>query len=318
MKKLVWFSVLFVALALIALGVSLWYRNYQAQIMQKPPKAPYNLDVKSSSSIEIQLTWTDASNNELGFRVMRDGQKVSDLPEGSEEYLNEGLRPATTYRYEIVSYNLVGENTSTMFVAKTKNPPIRIWLEKIGVNECGEEGESFRELWDVMRNQPITGEIQVGFVATDGKNTFKKSVPSEGFVELKQDEVLSVPLLIFESEEIGDSLRLFATAYEQDGGFKEELIYEVMDIVTGVYIGTPTSLLLTLAEVDLSNIYAEIFGVEDDWLGSYISEWTNTDNWGVDKYIDVQCKRENGNVGLRLWFRIECPVYDYSLEDIPP
>lgn len=126
---------------------------------------------------------------------------------------------------------------------------------------------------------------------------------------------MSVRRLLFETEVVGDSLRLFATAYEQDGGFKEDVIYKVMNIATGSYIGTPTSLLLTLSGVDFSKIYADIFGAEDDWLGSYVSEWTVNDNWGVGKYIDIQCKRDNGNIGLRIWFRIVCPVYDYASEN---
>jgi hypothetical protein len=114
--------------------------------------------------------------------------------------------------------------------------------------------------------------------------------------------------------EVGDYIRLFATAYEQDGGLGEGVIYRVMDIFTGSYLGLPTSALLTLSGVDFTKIYADIFGAEDDWLGSYVAEWTISDNWGVGNYVDIQCKRENGNIGLRLWFRVVCPVYDYSLE----
>ena len=151
----------------------------------------------------------------------------------------------------------------------------------------------------------------------NGKNIFKTSVPSEDYLELKQDEVLSSTMLLFETEEVGDYIRLFATAYEQDGGFEEEVIYKVMDIVTGSYIGTPTSLLLTISGVDFTEIYADIFGAEDDWLGSYVSEWNSNDNWGVNKYVDITCKRDNGSVGLRLWFRVMCTIYDYYSEKSP-
>lgn len=285
--------------------------------MQIPPKAPSNIIAESTSATEVKITWKDNANNELGFILFRDGEIIADLKEDTESYMDGGLRPATSFRYEVQAYNQAGESDIVLCSVKTLNPPIQIWLEKIGVHECGEEGESFRELWDIMRQQPITGEIQVGFVTTDGKNTLKIPIPNKGYIELKQDDVMPVTRLLFETEEVGDSLRIFATAYEQDGGFEEQLIYRVMDVFTGSYIGTPTSLLLTLSGVDFTKIYADIFGIEDDWLGSYVSEWTISDNWGVSNYVDIQCKRDNGNIGLRLWFRVVCPVYDYSSEKTP-
>ncbi len=310
--KVIKVGFLVIALSLLVLGGYIWYANWKAEIMKIPPKAPSELIAKPMSAIQVKLTWKDNSNNENGFLLFRDGKEIMELPENTQSYVNSGLRPATSYRYEVKAYNQAGESDVVLSSVKTLNPPIQIWLERIGVHENGEEGESFRELWDIMRQQALTGEIQVGFVVTDGENTLKTPVPHKDYFEFKQDDVIPVTLLIFETEEVSDSLRLFATAYEQDGGFKEEVIYKVMDIVTGSYIGTPTSLLLTLSGVDFSKIYADIFGAEDDWLGSYVYEWNSSNNWGVGEYTDIKCIRDNGNVGLRLWFRVVCPVYDYS------
>lgn len=318
MGKGVKIGILLVAVAFLFLGGYLLYSNWQVSIMRIPPKAPSSLVPKPISATELSITWKDNSNNEIGFLLYRDGEEVAELQKNTRSYIDNGRRPATSYRYEIKAYNNAGESDVVMCSVKTLNPPIQIWLEKIGVHENGEEGESFRELWDIMRQQPLTGEIQVGFVVTDGKNTLKTPIPNKDYIELKQDDVRSVTRLLFETEEVGDSLRIFATAYEQDGGFKEEVIYKVLDIATGSYIGTPTSLLLTLSGVDFSKIYADIFGAEDDWLGSYVSEWNYSDNWGVGEYVDIECKRDNGNVGLRLWFRVVCPVYDYSSEEASP
>ena len=303
-----------VAVAFLSLGGYLLHSNWKNNIMQIPPKAPSGLAAIPSSAIEVKLTWKDNSNNENGFLLYRDGEKIAELQQNTRLYLDNKLRPATTYHYEIIAYNFAGESESVTCSVSTLNPPIQIWLEKIGVHECGEEGESFRELWDILRQKPLTGEIQVGFVVTDGKKTTQIPLPSENYIELKQDDEIVITRLLFETEEVGNSLRLFATAYEQDGGFKEEVIYKVMDIATGSYMGTPTSILFTLAGVDFSEIYADIFGAEDDWLGSYVYEWKSNDNWGVGDHIDIQCNRDNGNIGLRLWFIIVCPVYDYSLE----
>ena len=172
MRKEILILILLVAVAFLSLGGYLWYTNWKTSIMQIPPKAPSNLVAESLSSIEIKLTWKDNSNNELGFKVMRDGQKVGGLTEDSEEYLDRGLRPATDYGYEVIAYNLVGENTSSLCVVRTKNPPIRVWIDKIGVADNGEE--YFREFLDK------SGEVFVGMVITDGKTTTLKRLPESG------------------------------------------------------------------------------------------------------------------------------------------
>lgn len=315
MRKEILILILLSAVTFLALGGYLLYNNWKTNIMKIPPEAPSNLVAQSLSATDIKLTWRDNSNNELGFQVIRDGQVLCDLPECSEEYLDGGLRPATNYRYEVIAYNLVGENTSGLYVVRTKNPPIRVWIDKIGVHENGEEGELLRE-YDLL-GKPGKGEVRIGLVVTDGKTTIEKRLPSKGVYELLRDEVIPVDSLLFETKEVGDYLRFFATAYEDDGGLGEQLIYKALDIATGSYINMPTSILLKLAGVDFAKIYAELFGAEDDWLGSYVSEWTSSDNWGVGNYVDIKCKRDNGNIGLRLWFRVVCPVYDYSLEKTP-
>jgi len=310
-------EILVLVVLVLALVAFVGYDYWKTSIMQIPAKAPSDLTAKPVSATQIELTWKDP-NNEKWFLLYRDGEEIEVLPENTKSYVDSGLRPATSYRYEIKAYNLAGESDIVACSVKTLNPPIQIWLEKIGVHENGEEGESFREMWDILHSRQLTGEIQVGFVITDGKITLKPYIPNEGCYSLKQGEILPVDRLLFTTPEVGDYIRLFATAYEQDGGFKEGLIYKMLDIVTGLCMETPTSLLLDLSGVDFSEIYAEICGEEDDWLGSYESLWNSSNNWGVGSYADIQCKRENGNIGLRLWFRVTCPEYDYSSEEALP
>ncbi|MDD4985519.1 MAG: fibronectin type III domain-containing protein [Dehalococcoidales bacterium] len=316
MTKILLVLISILAVVFIILGVNLLYSNWQAEKLRLPPEAPRELVASPLSSTRIQLNWKDNSNNELGFILYRDGEKIAILPENTRKHIDENLRPATSYNYEIKAYNMVAESDTIGYSVKTLNPSIQVWLERVGVHENGEEGESFRELWDLVRGQQVTGEIQFGFVVTDGKNTYKTSFPNKGYYELKQDDVVNIRTLLFSGEEVGEYLRVFATAYEQDGGFQEEVIYKALDFATGSYIGNPTSLILTLAGVDLSKIYADIAGAEDDWLGTYDNKWTSDENWGVNKYVDVNCKRGNGKIGMRLWFTIFSPDYDYSSEKV--
>ena len=77
-----------------------------------------------------------------------------------------------------------------MCSVKTLNPPILVWLDKIGVHENGEEGELFREF--SLLGEPGEGETQVGLVVSDGKNTVEKHFPDKGFYKLKKDETIQV------------------------------------------------------------------------------------------------------------------------------
>jgi hypothetical protein len=234
------------------------------------------------------------------------------LSQNTRKYVDERLRPATDYLYEIKSYNQVDESEVIGYSVKTLNPSIVVIIDKIGVRENGEEGELFRD-YDLL-GRPGKGEVRVGFIVTDGKTSIEKTLPNKETYGLLPDEVVPVGLLLYQTNEVGDSLRLYAIAYEEDGGFGEQLIYKALDMAMGSYMDMPTPILFKLAGVDFSKIFADIFGAEDDWLGSCVYAWKSTDNWGVNNYVDVQCKRENGNVGLRLWFRIYSPDYDYFLE----
>ncbi len=193
-----------------------------------------------------------------------------------------------------------------MYAVKTLNPPIIVWIDKIGVHENGEEGELLREFG--------RGEVYTGLIVTDNITVVRTSLPEKDHYSLNRDEIAIVGKKVFDTQEIGEYLRIVVVSYEEDGSFGEKVIYKALDMATKSYIGGPASILFTLAGVDFTEIFADIFGAEDDWLGTYVAEWTIDNNWGVGKYEDIQCIKDDGDIGLRLWIRIECPVYDYSLD----
>jgi len=305
MNKEIVLLIVLLAVVLAIVGYS-WHQDQQIRLANIPPEAPTDLIGQPLSAIKMKLTWRDTSNNEDGFHLYRDGSLIAAIPKNTKEYVDGGLRPATSYRYEVEAYNQSGESGKVICFAKTLNPPIVVWIDKVGVHNNGEERELFREFGP--------GEIYIGLVVTDGKITVKNRLPNKDFYHLKRDEVIGVAVKAFYTEEVGEYIRLVIIGYEDDGGFSEQLIYKALDIVTKSYIGGPISVLLTLSGVSFAKIYGEICGAEDDWLGTYTAEWTTNNKWGVGEYADVECKTENGDVGLRLWLRVECPVYDYSSE----
>jgi hypothetical protein len=63
-----------------------------------------------NSDITVNLKWSDRSNNELGFRVYRDGVIVADLPADYTLYKDLFAGSASVvYTYRIASYNATGE-----------------------------------------------------------------------------------------------------------------------------------------------------------------------------------------------------------------
>ncbi len=313
MQRQVKISIILVGLfilVLVMLGVYIGYNNWKIRIMQEPPKAPTNLVTKRVSATEISLTWQDNSNNELGFTVLRNGKKLHELPNDSEEYTDTRLRPATEYVYEITASNDAGESRSEPFAIKTKNPPIRVWIDKIGVADNGED--YLREVFDG------SGEIFLGMVVSDGKITNQKRLPASDFYHLADNEVRDVGILAFSTDEVGDYLSINVIGFENDGGLGDELLSRALNMAFKASMGGLSSMILTAAGVDFTDTFKEIIGFEDDYLGEYQNEWTGITNWGVSKYSDIQHKNSDGNIGLRIWFRIECPVYDYSLEEASP
>ncbi|MCQ3939070.1 MAG: hypothetical protein DPW18_18805 [Chloroflexi bacterium] len=78
----------------------------------------WNYFCRGDGQTEITLNWNDRSDNETGYRVIRNGEKVADLPANSTTY-NEiiPLTSGQSVSYQIQAFNSAGEaasNTATM------------------------------------------------------------------------------------------------------------------------------------------------------------------------------------------------------------
>ncbi len=71
------------------------------------PEAPQNLSATAISADSVQLTWQDASGNELGFAIARQKEgetkwtKLGQLPANSTMYIDSSVSAATTYIYKV-------------------------------------------------------------------------------------------------------------------------------------------------------------------------------------------------------------------------
>jgi len=81
-----------------------------------PPSAPTNLTASVISTTEVSLSWTDASDNEDGFKVERKESggtysEIKTLSAGTTSYSDTGLSPNTTYYYRIRAFNSYGTSS---------------------------------------------------------------------------------------------------------------------------------------------------------------------------------------------------------------
>lgn len=94
------------------------------------PLAPTNLTGKGISTTEINLSWTDNSTNELGFKIERKtgsgSYSIVGMTTTNELNFNDAnLSPSTTYTYRVCSYNNTGNSLAySNEITVTTNTPI--------------------------------------------------------------------------------------------------------------------------------------------------------------------------------------------------
>jgi len=79
------------------------------------PDAPTNLTATTAGSTQINLTWTDNSNDEVGFKLQisldqSTWNTIYTSQAGETSYSNTGLNSTTTYYYRVFAYNDIGNS----------------------------------------------------------------------------------------------------------------------------------------------------------------------------------------------------------------
>ncbi|MCV6636306.1 choice-of-anchor D domain-containing protein [Candidatus Albibeggiatoa sp. nov. NOAA] len=88
-----------------------------------PPNAPINLIANPTSHNQIQLTWTDDSSIETGYRIERNGMRIAILDKNTETYTDDDLTCESTYTYDVYSYNSIGESSHITTTVTTLTCP---------------------------------------------------------------------------------------------------------------------------------------------------------------------------------------------------
>lgn len=110
-------------------GVSVQAAEANATTLPLPPSAPSGFAATAESQTEVQLSWTDTSDNEQGFIVKRavgsgEYQALTTVGPDTEAYTDGSAAANTTYRYVLRAYNAGGQSTAVETTATTlPNPP---------------------------------------------------------------------------------------------------------------------------------------------------------------------------------------------------
>ena len=80
------------------------------RISEGPPSAPTNLTATAVSPVRINLSWTDTSNNETGFRIERrivagSWSPLATVGANTTSYPDTSATPETPYYYRVIAYN---------------------------------------------------------------------------------------------------------------------------------------------------------------------------------------------------------------------
>lgn len=113
-----------------ASGNSAYSNTASVSTQQAAPNAPSNLSALAASSSQINLSWSDNSSNESGFRIERlvNGiwTQVGTVGSNVTTWSETGLTASTTYSYRVCAYNSTGDSSNSNEASATTASPVTV------------------------------------------------------------------------------------------------------------------------------------------------------------------------------------------------
>lgn len=105
-----------------SVGESGWSSTWNFTVR---PAAPTNLSASAVSCSQVNLSWSDNSGNEEGYKVYRNGNLIATLGTGVTSYQDTGLSASTTYSYTVKAFrgNIESNASNTASVTTTSCGP---------------------------------------------------------------------------------------------------------------------------------------------------------------------------------------------------
>jgi hypothetical protein len=99
-----------------------------------PPRTPSRLEAEPYGKGRIDLSWTDESTDELGFKIERRREsennyiQIATVDENSTTYEDANLSNDTVYFYRIRAYNEAADSPYSIAAsAKTERYSVQVW-----------------------------------------------------------------------------------------------------------------------------------------------------------------------------------------------
>ena len=88
------------------------------------PSAPANLTGTAPSNSEIDLTWSNSTDNLAveAYRIYRDGELVSSVPSSATSYQDTTVSPSSTYGYRVTAIDGANNESSVSNLATVTSP----------------------------------------------------------------------------------------------------------------------------------------------------------------------------------------------------
>ncbi len=150
------------------------------------PFPPSNLKAIAIDEHRIKLSWIDNSDNEIGFKIFRDGKLIHITNPNIESFTDSGLEENRLYRYIIKAYNIKGDSPSAQIEIKIKeSSPPPIYTVETKVLEDAEEKNTNK--WGIYDHIPW-GYGKVENIYDKDKNSFVIKFSNSHFINHTSNE----------------------------------------------------------------------------------------------------------------------------------
>ena len=161
------------------------------------PNAPSNLTANAVSSSQIDLTWSDNSTDETGFKIERstDGTNFTEISTTGPDvtgYSDTGLSASTTYHYQVRAYNGNGDsnysNSANATTSGAGGNPTTMHVESIvaGTENAGQGNKRGKVTIVIHDDQgnPVDGAQVDGTFTGDFNESASGTTDASGTVDL--------------------------------------------------------------------------------------------------------------------------------------
>ena len=278
------------------------------------PKAPSNLSASLQSCSSVNLTWTDNSGSEDGYKIYRNGTEVGLVGAGGSSYTDQGLQEQTSYSYVVRAHrNGLHSNPSNSASITTSScngdttAPQVVWVEPVGDTESyNVSGET------VTLKVNATDNVAVDYVIFS-----RWDHPTQQAIEISTDFQAPYTAQVDTSEFTNDWNEVRAQAIDSAGNESDSpyiwLYYEPDD----GSLGTPP--INSIDNADGDGNYTVDWPQIDDATGYRLQEQHDSGSWsqvynGPNTSVD-RANRSNGEWCYRVRAYNDSVQSDWSAEE---